>query len=132
MPTASAVVADLIDVATGRAALLERSRGLWSSDAPAPHLAAPEHVRSRYYLRFLIADQPGVLGTIAQVLGRHDISIASVIQHEISDDAPPDTPVPLVIMTHQAVDARLAAALAEIDRLAIVAPPSVCLGVEEA
>ena len=72
-----------------------------------------------------------MLAALAQVLGAHEISIASVIQHDPGDDAPPDSPVPLVIMTHLAVEADLTAALAEIDRLDVVRAPSVCLGVEE-
>lgn len=131
LPTASAVVGDLIDVALGREALIARSRDLWSDARTGPSLAPSEQVRSRFYLRFLIADQPGVLAAIAQVLGRQGISIASVIQHETSDDPDAAKPVPLIIMTHAAVEAHLGAALAEIDQMAIVAAPSVCLGVEE-
>ena len=69
---------------------------------------------------------------LAQVLGAHNISIASVIQHDPGDDAPDDSPVPLVIMTHHAVEADLKAALSEIDRRTnVVSAPSICLGVEE-
>jgi homoserine dehydrogenase len=131
MPTASAVVGDLIDVAVGRAALTARALDLWPEGAPPPRLATPRGVRSRYYLRFDIADRPGVLGMIARVLGAHVISIASVIQHDPGDDDHPGAPVPLVMMTHTAVEADITAALAEIDRLDVVRPPSVCLGVEE-
>ena len=131
LPTASAVVSDLIDVAVGRAALTFRALDLWPEPAPKPRLASSRQVRSRYYLRFTIADRPGVLGAIAQVLGAHSISIASVIQHDPGDDAPPGAPVPLVLMTHTAVEADITAAVAEIDRLDAVRPPSVCLGVEE-
>jgi homoserine dehydrogenase len=94
---------------------------------------APNQVRSRYYLRFTIADRPGVLAALATELGHHAISIASVIQHEPEppDDAPAGAPVPLVIMTHLAVEASLRDSLAKIDRLADVHAPSVCLGVEE-
>jgi homoserine dehydrogenase len=130
MPTASAVVADLIDVAVGRADRTAVTAGFWAADVPPVPLATPEQVSSRYYLRFQIADRPGVLGAIAQVLGRHGVSIASVIQHDPGDDEP-GTLVPLVIMTHAAVEARMTVALGEIDRLAEVAPPSVCLGVED-
>ncbi len=132
MPTASAVVGDLIDVIVGRAACTDHVLELWSADAPAIDLAAPDQVRSRYYLRFLIADRPGVLATIAQILGNHGISIASVIQHEATESVTAPEAVSLVIMTHQAVEAYLTEALQEIDRLEIVAPPSVCLGVDEA
>ncbi len=130
MPTASAVVADLIDVAVGRTALTFRALGLWS-DEPGPPLATADQVRSRYYLRFTIADRPGVLASLAHVLGLHGISIASVIQHDPGDDAPPDAPVPLVIMTHVATEAGLFKALTQIDRLDVVRAPSVCLGVED-
>jgi homoserine dehydrogenase len=130
LPTASAVVGDLIDVAVGRAALTFRALNHWSDDAPAVKLATADSVWSRYYLRFSIADRPGVLATIAKALGSRGISIASVIQHDPGDDAP-DGSVPLVIMTHLAVEADLKSALAEIDRLEGVSPPSVCMGVEE-
>ena len=131
MPTASAVVGDIIDVAIGRAALTFRALDLWPEGGKLPRLAAPRDVRSRYYLRFSIADRPGVLGAIATVLGRHQISIASVIQHDPGDDAPPGAPVSLVMMSHVAAEADVKNALAEIDRLEAVRPSSVCLGVEE-
>jgi len=130
LPTASAVVGDLIDVVVGRAAMTFNVLGLWAADAPPARLATPDAVRSRYYLRFSIADQPGVLATLAKTLGTHGISIASVIQHDPGDDATVGY-VPLVIMTHLAVEASLKTALAEIDQLDVVRRPSVCLGVEE-
>jgi homoserine dehydrogenase len=131
MPTASALVGDLIDVVTGRAALTSRVLNLWAKPDLPFRCTSPEEIKSRYYLRFTIADRPGVLAALAHNLGGHGISIASVIQHDPGDDAPEDSPVPLVIMTHLAVEAELQAALAEIDRLEVVHAPSVCLGVEE-
>jgi len=131
MPTASAVVADLIDAVVGRAALTFRALDPWPEGAAPTVLATPDRVRSRYYLRFMIADRPGVLATIARALGDAGISIASVIQHEPEEDATADGSVPLVIMTHLAVEASLSAALAEIDRLDTVRAPSVRLGVDE-
>ncbi|RUL88866.1 homoserine dehydrogenase [Tautonia sociabilis] len=130
-PTASAVLGDLIDVIVGRAALTARSLALWPEAAPPPRLCSPKDVRGRAYLRFSIADRPGVLGSIAQVLGRHNVSIASVIQHDPGEDDQPDAPVPLVMMTHVASEADLDAALDAIDRLLVVSPPSVRLGVED-
>jgi homoserine dehydrogenase len=129
LPTASAVMGDLIDVVAGRARLTCQTLGLWSSDAPAPKLTPPTAVRRRYYLRFTIADRPGVLAQIAQVLGIHGISIASVIQHDPGEDE--GSPVPLVIMTHAAVEAALSEALVEIDRLEGVRAATVRIGVEE-
>ena len=131
MPTASSVVADLMDVIVGRAALTFRAMNLWSNDAVSPRLVASDQVRSRYYIRFTIADRPGVIAAIAKVLGAHGISIASLIQHDPGDDAAPDAPVPLVMMTHLAIEAHLLDSLREIDRLDVVHAPSICLGVEE-
>lgn len=131
MPTASAVIGDVIDVILGRAALTNRALALWPADAPPARLVSPDVVQTRSYLRFAAADRPGVVGAIAQVLGRHGISIASMIQHDPGDVPQPGATVPLVIMTHQAGEAALQNALAEIDRLGVVVPPSVCLGVED-
>jgi homoserine dehydrogenase len=131
MPTASAVVGDLIDVVVGRAALTSRALNLWPDAAPPPRLTPSSQIRCRYYLRSMIADRPGVLAALAKVLGEHSISIASVIQHDPGDDAPENSPVPLVIMTHLAVEANMRAALIEIDALDAVRAPSVWLGVEE-
>ncbi|MGO9601445.1 MAG: homoserine dehydrogenase [Isosphaeraceae bacterium] len=130
MPTASAMVGDLIDVVTGRAELTSRVLGLWSEPAQPLRQTPAQEIRSRYYLRFAIADRPGVLATLAAILGEHQISIASVIQHDPGDDALDDS-VPLVIMTHLATQAELHAAIAKIDRLDVVRAPSMCLGVED-
>jgi homoserine dehydrogenase len=131
MPTASAVVGDLIDVVTGRAAFPSRLLTPWSDRSPATPLASPDQIKSRYYLRFTIADRPGVLARLAQILGDHKISIASVIQHDPGDDEPDGSPVPLVMMTHLAIQADIHAALRVIDHLDVVHAPSVCLGVED-
>jgi homoserine dehydrogenase len=131
MPTASAVVADLIDVITGRARPPAQSISGGGELTQAVPLTPSSEVKSRYYLRFTIADRPGVLGQLAKILGEHEISIASLIQHDPGDDAPEQSPVPLVIMTHLAIQANIHAALDEIDKLDVVHAASVCLGVEE-
>jgi homoserine dehydrogenase len=131
MPTASAVVGDLIDVVTGRAQATASVLNLWGETTAPVRRTPPRQIRSRCYLRFTIADRPGVLAALAHSLGEHNISIASVIQHDPGDDAPANSPVPLVIMTHTAAEAELASALHEIDRLDVVHAPSVCFGVEE-
>lgn len=130
LPTASAIVADLMDVALGRAAITTAALERWLNAAEPLPLAPAGSGRSRSYLRFNIADRAGVLGNIANILGNHGVSIASVIQHDPGDAGILEF-VPLVVMTHMALESDLAAALAEIDRLETVAPPSVCLGVDE-
>jgi homoserine dehydrogenase len=116
MPTASAVVADMIDVAVGRTGITFRTLNLWSQGEARVQLLNHSKLRGRYYLRFTVEDRPGVLAEIAGVLGKHQISIASVIQHEPSGDGASRT-VPLVIMTYQAQEGAIQQALAEIDRL---------------
>jgi homoserine dehydrogenase len=130
-PTASAVMGDLIDVASGRASSAFVVQNLWPARGGLAELAPREQVRERFYLRFTIADRPGVVGQIAQILGRHEISIASVIQHDTGDDDQPDAPVPLIMMTHAAPETARDLALSEIDELSVVRAPSVCLGVQE-
>jgi homoserine dehydrogenase len=118
MPTASAVVADLIDTVVGRTAITFRTLELWSQrdDAITPH--DPAKIPGRFYLRFDVDDRPGVMAEIAGVLGRHGISISSVIQHEAYQRNA--GVVPLVIMTHQSTEGASRKAIAEIDRLQCV------------
>jgi homoserine dehydrogenase len=124
MPTASAVVADLIDLAVGRAQRTFQTLRLWSGNGGTIDLQSSAAVRSRFYLRAMVQDRPGVLAEIARILAEHQISIASVIQHEAPEDHEGDT-VPLVIMTHTAVTGDFRNALAGIDQLHYVAAPSV-------
>jgi homoserine dehydrogenase len=124
MPTASAVVADLIDLAVGRTPRTFQTLRLWSDNGQGPTLRSATTVRSRFYLRLFVQDQPGVLAEIAHVLARHHISISSLIQHEAPDDHEGDT-VPLVIMTHTAPTGSFTEAVAAMDRLAVVTAPSV-------
>ncbi len=129
MPTASAVVADLIDMVVGRAQITFRTLKLWSDGPADVKLADPAQSSGGYYLRFNVADQPGVLAEIAGELGRHGISIASVIQHmqDLSEGT-----VPLVIMTHDATEGALDDAFAAIQRLAHVRPASTRMRVYDA
>jgi homoserine dehydrogenase len=124
MPTASAVVADLIDMAVGRAQRTFQTLRLWSGNGGAIALRPSSTVRSRFYLRLLIQDRPGVLADIARELAQHQISISSVIQHEALEGHEGDT-VPLVIMTHTAGTGSFRTAVAEIDRHDSVSAPSV-------
>ena len=119
MPTASAVVGDLIDTLVGRTAITFNTLALWSNDREAPvPVRDPAKVTHRFYLRLNVEDRPGVLAEIAGILGKHDISIASVLQHE---PATADTGfVPLVIMTHNASAGALDNALSTIDGLPCV------------
>ena len=130
MPTASAVVADLIDTVVGRAAITFRTLELWSDGRQALVSARdPAKVPGRFYLRFQVEDRPGVLAEIAGILGRHAISIASVIQHETEEERA--QVVPLVIMTHSAPEGAMSQAMETINQLSCVHPGSVRMRVRD-
>jgi homoserine dehydrogenase len=119
LPTASAVVADMIDTAVGRTAITFKTLELWADGHPRVDFASPGDLVGRYYMRFDVIDQPGVLGQITGRLGQHGISIASVYQHE-SDDERQQT-VPIVIMTHRARESSTQAAMKQIMGMPTVA-----------
>jgi homoserine dehydrogenase len=126
MPTASSVVADIIDMAVGRAQQTFSSLRLWSGDHRNIVLRDPNTMRSRFYLRMMVEDRPGVMADITRILANHHISISSVIQHEALEHADEEIEmVPLIIMTHTVTTGDFLAALAEIDRLPSVRPASV-------
>jgi homoserine dehydrogenase len=78
-----------------------------------------EKLTSRYYLRLRVSDQPGVLAEITGILGRNQISIASVIQHE-AESLDAERTVALVVMTHKASEGAARTALAAIQKLPTV------------
>lgn len=121
MPTASAVVSDMIDTAVGRARITFQTLKLWSQVEASVSTADPDTLRSRYYLRFNLRDEPSVLGKIATVMGRHGISISDVIQHN-ADHHPGENTVPVVIMTHETTEGQSRKAIEEIDQLDFVHP----------
>jgi homoserine dehydrogenase len=92
-------------------------------------VATPQKIHGRYYLRFQVEDRPGALAQLARALGDHKISISSVIQPEAAEDRE-GAVVPLIFMTHNAVDANVRAALTEINGLTCLRLPSVCMKVE--
>jgi homoserine dehydrogenase len=123
MPTASAVVADLIDLAVGRAQRTFAAAKLWSRESRGFAIEPAERVRSRFYLRLLVADQPGVLADITRLLADERISISSVVQHEAAEGE--SGPVPLVIVTHYAETGAFKAAIAKMNALTAVAANAV-------
>lgn len=125
MPTASAVVADLIDLAAGRAQRTFEALKLWSGDSRGLKLRPTSTVPSRFYLRLMVKDQPGVLAEVAHILAKHGISISSVIQHEAVKNGPDGAIVPLIILTHTCRTGNFTATLADFDRLPSVTTKSV-------
>ena len=104
-PTASAVLADVLDVA--RDIVAEREP-VETPPLRAVRIRPPGEHRARRYLRMTVADRPGVLGEIGKALGEHDVSIASVIQVEAHEHA---RTAEIVLTTHVVAGADLEAAL---------------------
>ena len=86
-----------------------------------------DDIYTRYYLRFVVIDRPGVLAKIGNILGDNDISIASVIQKEPHDT---DT-VSLMMLTHKALEKNMKAALNEILKLEVVKGGAKLIRIEE-
>lgn len=130
MATASAVVADLVDIAVGRAGINFRQLNLWPHRETFP-LQKPEAIQRRYYMRFLVEDRPRVIAQIADVLGQNGISLASVIQKETNaPNRDVEFPiVPLVFMTHSTTEGAVRGARKELDSLPFVRMPWLCLPV---
>ena len=118
-----------IDTVVGRTRITFRTLELWSNSYAQVSPRDPHRVPGRYYLRFTVEDRPGVMSIITGVLGQHEVSIASVIQHE--PETPDATVVPLVIMTHRTTEGATARAVDEIDRLDCVRGSSVRMRVHE-
>ena len=122
-PTASAVVADLIDIAQGR----------WSQGFTVPAAAlearpaAPmaRHIGA-YYLRLMVVDRPGVIADIAAALRDEQVSMEQMIQRGRA----PGEAVPVVLTTHETEEAAMRRAIARIDRLDSVLEPARVIRVE--
>ena len=123
MPTASAVVSDIIGVALGTTPAQFRALNVFVDQTPRANVLPFDQLESRYYLRLTAKDQPGVLAAVTKVLGDNKISLASFLQHEVNGgDA-----VPLVLTTHLAREGAIQTALKQINALPTITAPCVCL-----
>jgi homoserine dehydrogenase len=127
MPTASSVWADIVEIARRLAA----GQTAVPQDLPVfgrkrLSLNPMEEVTSAYYLYVSAMDQPAVLAQVAGILGKHEISIASVIQ-KVRQHA---KAVPVVMMTHEAQEGSMQKALKEINDLRVVVAPTRMIRVE--
>jgi homoserine dehydrogenase len=124
MPTASAVVADLIDVALGNSRTTFEHLRMRSRDKAKPLIEQIDDSVSRFYVRVLAKDKPGVVARYGKILGDHEISISGVLQHEGTG---PSNTVPVVITTHKTQEKNMTAALAEMTRLDVISGKPVCI-----
>jgi homoserine dehydrogenase len=130
-PTASAVIADLVDITRLHTA---------GPDHRVPHLAFQpgslhntpilgiEQVVTAFYLRLVVADKAGVLARITGILAEHDISIDAVLQRESAEG---EKQTDLIILTHDTVECRMTQALAQMQALPTVLAPIVRIRKEE-
>ena len=131
LPTASAVVADLMDIAR---ALRRGTAGRVAPLSYVPQALRPRplvplgELRGRFYLRVTALDRPGVLAQVAGALGEHGIGIESVIQHARASGA---EAVPVLMLTHPAAEAAIRRALAALERLPDVTAPTRVVRIEE-
>jgi len=121
-PTASAVVADLVDVARGRE--------MPAFVVPAERLAARKtspmaRHRGAYYMRLMVQDRPGVIAAVSGALAKERISLEAMLQRGRSDGA-----VPVVLTTHETEEAAMQRALARIARLGTVAEAPCVIRIE--
>jgi homoserine dehydrogenase len=127
LPTASAVWSDAVEIARRVA------HGMPALEVDLPAVSRHglpirpmDEIRSAYYLRVMAMDRPGVLAQVAGILGRHEISLMSVLQKGRARAGA----VPVVMMTHEARERDMRAALGAIDTLPVVAAPTMMIRVE--
>jgi homoserine dehydrogenase len=129
MPTGSAVVSDLVDVARnilGGAVGRVPPAGYQPESIKARRIKSIEELQTEYYFRFSAEDRPSVLSKISGILGKHQISIKSV--HQKGRDLV--GAVPIVMITHEAMEASVRTALSEIDQLEVVKDKTVLIRIE--
>ena len=124
MPAASAAVADIIDVALGNSATTFRHMNLRPRSRTVPLMEKIDNLVSRYYIRVMCKDKPGVVAQWSRVLAHNQISISGAIQHE---GPGADGTVPVVIATHPVRQKNVAAALQSMESLDVIGAKPVCI-----
>jgi len=119
LPTASAVVGDVIDTVLGRTAITFQALNLWGKNRPAIPIKSPQEFLDKSYLRFHVVDRPGVMHEVSGVLGEHGISIASMIQHEPEYKNNNEHAV-LFLTTHEAREGDLLQAIRQLEESSVV------------
>lgn len=127
LPTASAVISDVAEIAERLASGSAYTRPNLAAQNNNLRIAPIEQASTRSYLRLNVIDKPGVLAKISHVLGKHQISIASMMQKEESRG----DYVPVIFLTHEAGEQNCQAALAEIDSLDVVKGKTVRLRIAD-
>jgi len=123
LPTASAIVSDIVNVGLGVTPLAFKQLAILP-DATSPARVLPfNELLSRYYLRLMARDEPGVLAQVTKILGDNKISLRAILQHEVNDSQL----VPVIITTHLAREGAIQTSLKEINALPTIQAPTACL-----
>jgi len=125
-PTATAVVGDIVDIATGMLQNKEFSASRYSLSNQYPILPSGE-TRSRFYLRLATTERAGVLAQVTRLLSDEDISISAITQEE----GTVEQPIPIVILTRMAREENVRRAVAAIDAMDFTRDSTVVLHVED-
>jgi homoserine dehydrogenase len=129
-PTASAVVADLLEVCRNRSQKDHTSLSPIGFDLKSLKKVSPKSLSvlvCDYYLRFTAIDRPNVLAQITGMLGQHGISISSVYQHGRKENEE----VPIVVFTHQARESDIQKSLGAIDKMDFITQKTQLIRIEE-
>lgn len=118
LPASSSVISDIVNIALNEKGVLRREQKV--------SLVNIKNLRSRYYIRFMAQDKPGVLAMISKILASLKISIASVTQKERGRDRF----VPIIMITHEAKEDNLRRAISKIDKLSAIKSPSQIIRIE--
>jgi len=124
MPTASAIVADIIDVALGNSRTTFRHLTQLPRSRTAGLIERIDNIVSRFYIRIMCKDRPGVIAQWSRVLAEHQISISGAIQHE---GVGPAGTVPVVIATHPTRQKNMTNALEDMEALDVIHGKPVCI-----
>ncbi|MCK5845078.1 MAG: homoserine dehydrogenase [Victivallales bacterium] len=125
--TASAVVADIVDVALNRQFGSHRRVPPFRIGRQFGKIIPMDEIKSRYYLRLQVVDEPGVISSVSNVFGKRGISISSIFQREELDA----NTVTLLILTHDAVEGEVGASISELENLECVKDSVVRIRVED-
>ncbi len=116
-PTASAVIADLVGIATGEIPKAFSHFSHWPDRCQLQKPQASAILRRRYYLRFALNDSPGTLARIFTIFGKHGLNIAAVHQEEPPSETAQARVVPVIVTLHRSLEEHVYRALKEVDAL---------------
>lgn len=127
-PTATAVCADIVDIARGNTIPMWGTD--WNALSPATLIPHDDFYKA-YYIRLIVEDKPGVVADIATILKENKVSLRSLLQHKSQSVQYPENIVPIILVTHKGKESALLAALDAIEQLPVVLEKPVLIRIED-